>query len=107
MFTNLSDIYPVEENIKKLLSIGNILKLTNTEEYYIVANSDINEVVLICLTDGQRWADPIKVKDVNAITRQEAIELTGKALYHFQRIEYQFYIKNKMGIISYENYFRF
>lgn len=43
---------------------------------YILAQSDNNMVCLIDLSSGNRWVEPVYVKNVNNITEEEWKEIT-------------------------------
>lgn len=45
---------------------------------YIIAQIDTDLVCLICLTDGNRWTDPLKVGDSLNLTEEEFTILAGR-----------------------------
>lgn len=46
-------------------------RFTWSGEEYILATVDINKICMICLVDGNRYYDSVKVKDVSNITSKD------------------------------------
>lgn len=69
-------------------SIGDRFRIFNgsqDEGEYILAQVFPYEVCLIGLETGNRWADPIKVEEIKAITKKEMNEIADTKVY--QKIE--------------------
>lgn len=72
----------IENLDKQTYSIGDRFSLDG-EEYILccVAHKEIN---LICLEDGSRWDNPVKVNNARSIKRNEFKQLTGD--FNFKKI---------------------
>jgi len=57
------------------ITVGMKLKLCNEE--HILAQPECNKVCLISLKSGNRWREPIKVKDPYSITDTEMRDIVG------------------------------
>jgi hypothetical protein len=53
-------------------------KIKTPEGKYIIAQVEANKVCLISLINGNRWADPIEVKNIGSITEEEFIKMSGE-----------------------------
>jgi len=54
-----------------MLEIGQIFYHHSKGDLYILAQVDANEVSLISLREGNRWAAPVDVADIENITETE------------------------------------
>jgi len=75
----------VEEHGKdkpRALRIGDVLKRGDDRGLIVgaVADDDPSALVLVDPSDGYRWGNPVAVEDIDAITREEAEELTEDEL---------------------------
>lgn len=51
-----------EVSAEKAVDLGTVVWIENPSTLYILGCSNVNQVVLISLTDGNRWEDPVTVK---------------------------------------------
>lgn len=65
--------------IKPVVShkMGQRYKATTTKEEYILARCKPNILCLIGLQSGNRWEDPMNVKNCNDISQEEFDKITG------------------------------
>ena len=49
----------------------------DTHEEYILASVEKNKICMICLNDGMRFLDPVKVNDIRMITKADMKNLCG------------------------------
>lgn len=73
------------EKVGDFRRIGQRFKNMDGVEY-ILAQVYIDKVALICLTTGNRYCDPITVKDCMKISEDEWCKITGYLSKYFQRI---------------------
>lgn len=58
-------------------------------DYYILAQVNRNEVALISLASGNRWANPTKVKNPGRISHEEWLEISDDHL-KFEQVHLEF-----------------
>lgn len=66
----LNDIGPPEV-VEPTYHVGQVLVMGESKERFIIAHPRDQEVVLISLEDGNRWASPITVSNTTRITDDE------------------------------------
>lgn len=64
---------------KRTYKIGQRFRFTkdNGKDEYMLVFIELNRIGLISLSSGSRWSEPIKVKDINAITEDEMKQLAN------------------------------
>ena len=78
----LSEIFPEVFEEGQFFKIGDIFSIESApelQEFYILSQTEPYKVALINLREGNRYEDPIKVKDVAHITLEELKQITGIA----------------------------
>lgn len=80
---------PYKEIIK--YKIGQKFRPVNTyscdDNTFILARSKWNEIVLICLEDGDRWSNAVEVESINNITEDDFKKICRQSTYKFELIE--------------------
>lgn len=61
-------------------------KFKNGREIYVLSQVDSNMVCLIGFKGGNRWENPIQVKDCNCITTKEFSKITSNQIEDFTPI---------------------
>jgi len=89
----IHEIENTEENIFKLglvnnspvkIKVGQRYILDNNEEEFILAQVESSKVSLISLTHGNRWNDPIEVKNIYDISPEEFKEICFHVKFKFK-----------------------
>lgn len=78
----LSEIFPEVFKEGQLFKIGDIFSIESApelQEFYMLSQTEAYKVALVNLREGNRYEDPIKVKDVAHITLEELKQITGIA----------------------------
>ena len=78
----LSEIFPEVFKEGKSFKIGDIFSIDSEveiQDFYILSQTEPYKVALVNLRGGNRYKDPIKVKDVTHITLEELEQITGIA----------------------------
>jgi|GEM_PF-6706973 len=78
----LSEIFPEVFKEGQLFKIGDIFSIESAQElqeFYMLSQTEPYKVALVNLREGNRYKDPIKVKDVAHITLEELKQITGIA----------------------------
>jgi len=65
-----------EEAVEEVYRVGQRFMEEGSGEY-ILAQSDSNTVLFVGLSHGNRWTEPVMVKDREAITRDEIRKMSG------------------------------
>ncbi len=54
-------------------------------EEYILASVDEHQMVLVCIEDGNRWSQPVKVKKHLEVTKEEFAKITNHPESEFRK----------------------